>query len=158
MRANSDSAAVIREILDANLYMVIGTADGSGQPWANPVYFTAFDYRELQWVSHPDARHSENIAVRPEIAVVVYDSHAVPNEGQAVYMEAHAAEMTDSLDFEQTLERFNYARYAEPTQHGLTVFDADAVRAPRSLRLYRAVVTQHYILEPDVDRRMPVDI
>lgn len=158
MRDERDPAAVVRGILDANSYVVLGTADESGRPWANPVYFTAYDYRELQWVSHPDARHSENIDVRPEISACVFDSRVAPGDGQAVYMEATAAEMTDSPDLARTLERFNYARYADPAQHGLAVFGAASVRAPAGLRLYRAVVSQHYILEPDVDRRMPVGV
>ncbi|UYM06422.1 pyridoxamine 5'-phosphate oxidase family protein [Solicola gregarius] len=158
MRDGSEPATVVREILDATQYMVIGTADASGRPWANPVYFTAHEYRELQWVSRPGTRHSENIAVRPEISVVVFDSHVVPGSGQAVYMEATATEMTDSPDFERTLERFNYGRYAEPAEHDLSVFAAESVRAPAALRLYRAVVSQHYILRSDIDVRMPVDL
>lgn len=156
MTRTSD-AATARAIMDANLYMVLGTADGTGAPWATPVYFTAYDYRELYWVSHPDARHSESIAVRPEVGAVVFDSNVAPGNGQAVYLRAHATELTDDPDFESGLERFNYARYAEPERHGLTVFGAESVRAPRSLRLYRATVSEHFVLEPDVDRRVPVE-
>lgn len=158
MRDVSDPAAVVRGILDVNFYLVIGSADGSGRPWANPVYFTVHDHREVQWVSRPSARHSQNITERPEVSLVVFDSQAVPGDGQAVYMEAQAAEMTASPDFERTLERFNYARYADPAPHGLTVFDAASVRSPAELRLYRAIVSQHYILESESDRRMPVEL
>lgn len=158
MRDVSDPAAVVHEVLAANLYAVIGTADESGRPWANPVYFTACDAREVQWVSRPGALHSRNIAQRPAVSIVVFDSGVTPGEGQAVYMEARASEMTDSPDFERTLERFNFARYDEPTRHSLSVFDAASVRAPAGLRLYRALVSRHYILESDADRRMPVDL
>jgi Pyridoxamine 5'-phosphate oxidase len=30
-------AAVAREIIDANRYMTLATADGDGRPWAAPV-------------------------------------------------------------------------------------------------------------------------
>jgi hypothetical protein len=46
------------------------------------------DYRELYWVSYPGARHSQNIAVKPQIAMVVFDSTVPPGTDQAVYMSA----------------------------------------------------------------------
>lgn len=157
MATKTSDAATARDIMDANQYMVIGTADADGRPWATPVYFTAYEYRELYWVSHHDARHSANIAVRPDVGIVVFDSQVRPGDGQAVYMAAHATELTGTSDFETGLERFNYARYAEPTEHHLTVFEADRVRPPANLRLYRATVSQHFVLEQDVDRRVPVE-
>ena len=53
-----------RAIVDANLYMVLGTADEEGRPWASPVYFAADGYRDFYWVSRPEAVHSRNIAWR----------------------------------------------------------------------------------------------
>ncbi len=50
-----------RAIVDANLYMVLGTADGAGRPWVSPVYCVPDAYRELIWVSSPEARHSRNL-------------------------------------------------------------------------------------------------
>lgn len=157
MTTRASDAETARSIMDANNYMVIGSADVDGTPWATPVYFTAYEYRELYWVSHPDARHSENVAVRPDVGIVVFDSQVAPGNGQAVYMAAHATELTDTPDFETGLERFNYARYAEPTEHGLSVFGPERVLPPANLRLYRATVSQHFVLEPDVDRRVAVE-
>ena len=39
-------------------------------------------------MSDPNARHSRNIAVRPQIAIVIFDSRQTPGDGLAVYMEA----------------------------------------------------------------------
>ena len=36
-----------RHIIDANQYMVLGTADVAGDPWASPVWFAHDDYREF---------------------------------------------------------------------------------------------------------------
>lgn len=76
--------AVAREILDANSYVVLATADAEGVPWASPVWFARED-SDLYWMSHPGARHSQNIAVRPQIAMVVFDSSVTPGSGQGVY-------------------------------------------------------------------------
>jgi Pyridoxamine 5'-phosphate oxidase len=84
------NADVARAILDGNLYMVLATADADGRPWAAPVYFAHVDYRELLWVSAPETRHSRNLAARPELGIVVFDSSVPIYTGQAVYMEARA--------------------------------------------------------------------
>jgi nitroimidazol reductase NimA-like FMN-containing flavoprotein (pyridoxamine 5'-phosphate oxidase superfamily) len=73
---------IARTILDADVDVVLATADGDGVPWASPVWFAKEDYRELYWVSYPGARHSRNIAVRPQIAMVVFDSTVPPGTGR----------------------------------------------------------------------------
>src|SRR3954453_13203625 len=90
---------IVREILNANSHVVLATADADGVPWASPVWFARED-SELYWMSHPGARHSQNIAVRPRIAMVVFDSRVVPGSGQGgigqgVYMAATAEQLTD---------------------------------------------------------------
>jgi nitroimidazol reductase NimA-like FMN-containing flavoprotein (pyridoxamine 5'-phosphate oxidase superfamily) len=69
-----DLGVVAKEIIDTNLYMVLGTADGSGLPWATPVYFACKEYREFYWISSPEVRHSRNITVRPQVSIVIFDS------------------------------------------------------------------------------------
>ena len=91
MTDDRDPAAVARSIIDANLYMVLGTADEDGRPWVSPVYYAPASYREFLWVSEPEAKHSRNVATRPEISVVIFDSQVPINTGQAVYMSAVAS-------------------------------------------------------------------
>ncbi|HEX6424466.1 MAG TPA: pyridoxamine 5'-phosphate oxidase family protein [Acidimicrobiales bacterium] len=55
---------VAREIIDANLYMVLATADETGRPWASPVYFANAGYAELFWVSSPEATRATSLGVR----------------------------------------------------------------------------------------------
>ena len=38
MAEEGDLGAMAREIIDANLYMTLATADSEGRPWASPVY------------------------------------------------------------------------------------------------------------------------
>src|SRR5690242_7373471 len=105
MKQPEDPGALARAIIDAHLYMVIGTADGSGQPWVSPVYFASVGYREFYWVSLPNAQHSLNIAVRPQVSIVIFDSQAAINTGQGVYMSAVAEELTGT-DRDRGLEIF----------------------------------------------------
>ena len=92
-------ARPVNELLTASRYMVLATADADGVPWASPVWFATDDGRAFYWVSDPNARHSRNIAARPEIAIVIFDSTVTPGDAAAVYMEARAEQAgVDGLD------------------------------------------------------------
>jgi hypothetical protein len=147
----SENRLTLREILDANLYMTLGTADAAGRPWVSPVYFSSADFTDLYWVSKPEATHSRNLAARPEVSIVVFDSSVPINAGQAVYMSAVAAEVTgDELD--RGLEIFSERTRA----HDGSVFTRADVLAPARLRLYRAAVSDWWLLD-ESDQRVPVD-
>ena len=83
-----------RRVIDANSYMALGTADEDGHPWVSPVWFASEDYRQFHWVSSPEARHSRNLASRPEVAIAIYDSSTVPGSAEAVYMSGRAEELS----------------------------------------------------------------
>jgi nitroimidazol reductase NimA-like FMN-containing flavoprotein (pyridoxamine 5'-phosphate oxidase superfamily) len=85
--------AVARAIIDENRYMTLGTADEGGVPWVSPVWYAPSAYREFFWASNADARHSRNIAARPQIAIVIFDSRAPVGSGQGVYMPAIAEQL-----------------------------------------------------------------
>ena len=147
-----DTVAAGRSIIDANLYMVLGTADGGGRPWATPVYFAHDGYRDLLWVSKPGARHSVNIEARPDVSIVVFDSSVPIGEGRGVYMAA-VAEKLDGDEARRSIEVFS--RRAE--SHGGTAWSIDQVHAPSRHRLYRARAVEQFVLD-DHDERVPVDL
>ena len=144
-----DLAVVGREIVDASLYLVLGTADRDGVPWVSPVYFAPSDYRELFWVSRPERKHSRNIAARPEVSVVVFDSSAPIGTGRGVYMAARAREL-GADECEEGVGVFSRRSLA----HGGTAWTVADVRAPAPLRLYRAVAEEQFV--GDRDDRIPV--
>jgi nitroimidazol reductase NimA-like FMN-containing flavoprotein (pyridoxamine 5'-phosphate oxidase superfamily) len=88
MSGQQDLGALARSIIDSNMYMTLGTADGTGRLRVSPVYYAYAGYTEFYWVSSPEATHSRNIAARPQIAIVVFDSRAQVGTGQGVYMTA----------------------------------------------------------------------
>jgi nitroimidazol reductase NimA-like FMN-containing flavoprotein (pyridoxamine 5'-phosphate oxidase superfamily) len=150
----TDLAATAREIIDASLYMVLGTADENGRPWVSPVYFASRGYTDFYWVSLPDAQHSRNLAGRPEVSIVVFDSSVPIGTGQGVYMSARAEEQ-DGDELERGIEVF--ARRTE--EHGGRSWSADDVRTPAPHRLYRSSVDQHWLLDKEArpgDRRTAV--
>lgn len=136
---------IAREILGAHSYVVLATTDVDGLPWASPVWFAMEDYAELFWVSHPGARHSRNIAVRPQVAMVVFDSTVLPGSGQAVYMTASAEELTDPDSIERGIAVFS----RESVRQEAGQLGVDEVTGEARLRLYRARVKEYWILDPD---------
>ena len=145
---------IARQILASNLYMTLATADDAGRPWASPVWYAAApDWTELFWVSRPQTRHSRNLEARPELAIVIFDSTAAVYTGQAVYNDA-----TAGIVPEEDLER-GVGIFAERSREEGEDWTIADVQAPAELRLYRAVVHERWILDPDPDagdRRVPV--
>jgi nitroimidazol reductase NimA-like FMN-containing flavoprotein (pyridoxamine 5'-phosphate oxidase superfamily) len=146
---------IARTILDAGIYLVLATADADGVPWASPVWFAKEDYRELYWVSYPGARHSQNIAVRSQIAMVVFDSTVAPGTGQGVYMTAIAEQLTDPTAIEHGIGVFSRESVR---QGGEEEWRPDRVTGEARLRLYRAKVQEYSILDPDVPFDVRVDV
>ena len=147
-----DYAAAGRAIIDANLYMVLGTADLRGSPWASPVYFAHDGYRDFLWVSKPGARHSINIAARADVSIVVFDSSVPISQGQGVYMSAVAVELAGD-EAERGIETFSRRSLA----HGGVAWTVDDVHASARHRLYRARATEQFVLD-EHDERVPVDL
>jgi uncharacterized protein YhbP (UPF0306 family) len=141
-----------RAIIDANLYMVLATADGTGRPWCTPVYFAHDRYAEFLWVSAPDAVHSRNIEVRPQVGIVIFDSRAPISTGQGVYISATAAQLAGD-DLSRQIETFS----RRAVGHGGAAWTVEGVRAEGGLRLYRAAAESYSVLAKDgePDHRIP---
>lgn len=153
-----DLGTIARTIMDSVMYMVLGTADKSGNPWVSPVYFASKSYREFYWMSSPDVTHSRNILVRPQISIVVFDSRVPVGKGQAVYMSAVAEELAGA-DLDRGLQIYN-GRFQNPAEHGVSIIAPEDLQAPAPYRLYRAIAQEHWMLDPDShpDHRTSVSV
>jgi pyridoxine/pyridoxamine 5'-phosphate oxidase len=144
-------AAVARQVIDANRYLVLATADQHGVPWASPIWYAHAGYREFLWVSDPQARHSRSIEVRPQVSIVIFDSSVPPSAAPAVYISGAAGVVTGS-DLERSIEL--YSRRSQ--EQGLPEWASADVRTPAGPRLYRAVAAEQFVLKPGGDVRIPV--
>jgi nitroimidazol reductase NimA-like FMN-containing flavoprotein (pyridoxamine 5'-phosphate oxidase superfamily) len=155
MSATGPAAQTVRDIIKANRYLVLATADATGQPWSTPVYFAHIDFTEFFWVSSPDVTHSRNIAVRSEVGIVVFDSQAAIDAGQGVYMSA-AAKLVEGGETARGIEAFSRRSVA----HRGPEWTSQDVRPGAGLRLYRATADSHWILAKDgqPDHRIPVPL
>jgi nitroimidazol reductase NimA-like FMN-containing flavoprotein (pyridoxamine 5'-phosphate oxidase superfamily) len=154
---SGDPAATARQIIERVTYMTLATADENGRPWASPVWFAhSPDFDEFFWVSRHEALHSLNIAARPQVSLAIFDSHAVPGEGQAVYVAASASMLSEGDDLNAGIEIFSKRSVAQ----GIGPWTPEHVAADRAIRLYRAAAVEHWILDKDNpapgDHRMSV--
>lgn len=148
-----------RRVLDQNRYLVLGTVEDDGRPRLSPVYFVPARYRDLYWVSSPDAQHSRNVRARPAVQIVVFDSSRVPGESEAVYLTATAREVAEDELPAVLHEAF------DPEARGGRRFSAEELSGPADLRLYVATATSydvhvrggHPTLGTGIDRRLPAD-
>jgi hypothetical protein len=149
----TDNSAHARSLLDDTCYAVLATADADGVPWATPVWFAHDDLDRLYWLSWPGSRHSQLLERRPEIAVTVFDSNAVPNEGTAFYAMAHARQCPDE-QIDDGLELVNRRSLAQ----GIGEVTRERITGGSRLRLYVADITEAWVLDQDadVDQRAPV--
>jgi nitroimidazol reductase NimA-like FMN-containing flavoprotein (pyridoxamine 5'-phosphate oxidase superfamily) len=141
----TDFSDMARGIIESNRYMVLGTADEDGVPWVTPVWFAQSDHRRFIWVSSPERRHSQNVRARPDVSIVIFNSQVAVGSARAVYMSARAEELSGA-ELGRDIAVFDKASNAQGLHRRWTLKD---VLAPAPRRLYRATVSQHWILDPD---------
>lgn len=107
----------------------------------------------LYWLSWPGSRHSQLIEQRPEVAVTVFDTNAVPNEGTAFYATALARQCPNE-HLDDGLEVLNRRSVAQ----GIGDFTRERITGASRLRLYVAEITEAWVLDQDaeIDQRAPV--
>jgi hypothetical protein len=141
----TDFSDMARDIIESNRYMVLGTADEAGVPWVTPLWYAQSDYRRFIWVSSPDRRHSRNLNARPEVSIVIFNSQVAVGSALAVYMSAQAEELSGA-ELERDIAFFDAAGQAQGVTGRWALED---VVSPAPYRLYRATVSQHWVLDPD---------
>lgn len=132
-------AADARDIVASNKYLTLSTADASGSPWVTPVYFTPDADGRFLWVSSPTARHSTNLAARPDVAFVIFDSTVAIGAGRAFYASGQAA-LVPSEEIDDVTAVFT-ARFDE-----LAGLEPVELRPPGPLRMYRATISEASVL------------
>jgi uncharacterized protein YhbP (UPF0306 family) len=134
--------------------MALGTVDETGHPWVSPVWFACDDYRSFHWLSSPDAKHSRNLAARPEVAIAIFDSSVPVGGAQAVYMKGVAEELAGT-ELERGLDVYDRKSRKDVGRP----FALADVQGAALFRLYRATVSEHWVLIPgrDPERGSGVD-
>jgi Pyridoxamine 5'-phosphate oxidase len=150
MSPGADLRDAFEEIVRGNQYMVLATADEQGVPWATPVWFATEDLDEFLWVSRPGARHSTNLAVRPELALTVFDSRQPAGTGRGVYLSAIGA-LVPEHDLDRAVAVFSDAS----ERAGAGAWSRSDVTGDARHRIYHAAAIERFVLS-DRDERIRV--
>jgi nitroimidazol reductase NimA-like FMN-containing flavoprotein (pyridoxamine 5'-phosphate oxidase superfamily) len=157
----AELTAMAREVIDANRYVVLGTAHADGHPRVSPVFYNHHEYGAFYWVSSPDSQHSANLAGDPRVNAVVFDSTSAPGQSAAVYLTGAAVEVP-AADLDAELPH----AFAQSVEKGARAFSAEELSGAGDLRLYRLDVTTaevharggHPLWGLGIDTRLPVDL
>ena len=117
-------------------HAALATVNDDGSPHNTPLLF-AFDLKlnYFYWASHPNSRHSENIARDGNVFLVVYES----DHGGGLYIEAGQARALQGEALIEALKVYNSLRLTR----GNITSTADFYSATNSQRMY-AAKTQHF--------------
>jgi hypothetical protein len=139
---DDDLVAHARALIDANLYLTLGTVDAAGRPWTSPVYFAPAGDGRFTWMSATDALHSQHLAERPGISVVIFDSTVPPYHGRAVYAVGQARELSGA-DLDRALPGF-----PRPGGSDSSPVTRDDVTGSEPYRLYQMTASEMWVLCP----------
>jgi pyridoxine/pyridoxamine 5'-phosphate oxidase len=149
---DGDPVEIARAMIEEITYMTLATVDEDGLPWASPVWFAHAYYTEFVWISRPDSRHSQNLAVNPQLAIVIFDSRVPIDTGGGVYLDARAEQVTDDAEIDRVMATFSERSVAQ----GGGEYTAADVTGESHLRPYRATPTTTFLGVND--RRIEVSL
>lgn len=92
-----------KKILAEISYATLATVTSEGKAWNSPVAHDMDGNYNLYWFSDKESEHSKNIRNNPSVFIVIYDSTAPDGEGEGVYIEALAEELTDEAEIDRAL-------------------------------------------------------
>lgn len=107
-RVRADSRARTLRYLRTHHTLTLATAGSSG-PWAAALFYVN-DGFVLYWLSDPDARHSQNIARNPHVAIAIHEDYRDWRIIQGVQMEGTAEEL-GRIRFAERPMRLYAAKY-----------------------------------------------
>lgn len=137
--APTDLRDMVRDVIDTNRYLTLGTVEQDGLPRLTPVYYNHVGYREFYWVSSPGAQHSLNLVGRAGISIVIFDSTVEPARTRAVYLAATAEEVAEDALAVACERAFR------TIGGGARAFAPEELSGPAPLRLYRAEATSYAV-------------
>lgn len=125
-----------KEILSSIEYATIATVCEDGKPWNSPVAHFFDSEMNICWYSDKDNQHSQNIRNNENVFIVIYDSTVPIGQGEGVYIQATAVEVSDP---DEVRILFNTDRKQE-LETPVDDFAGDAIR-----RIYRALPNKYWM-------------
>lgn len=132
-------------ILKNNLYLTMATATKSGHPWISPLFYVHDQHNRLYWYSRKTARHSKLLMCNHKVAVTIFDSHAVGDAVDGLYIQGRAREVSPK-ELKNVLPLYTkklYAKILDKTKHNPSDFMKES-----PLRMYVAIPEKLWLVGP----------
>lgn len=100
-----DVEKIVKEYIDKSLHMSLATVSGD-KPWVCEVHFVYDDNLNLYWRSLASRRHSQEIAVNPNVAGNIVRQHSLDDYPHAIYFEGNAELLSDRKEQQKIFPLF----------------------------------------------------
>jgi len=131
------------KILQENLYMTISVASKDGDPWIANLYYVYDKDYNFYWYSPKDSLHSKRIRENPVVALVIFNSTAVGNDVDAVYIKAKAYEITSKTELAKGMvlyaAKMIKTKFANKSSAARFIKQFKDFQGLSKLRMYKAV-------------------
>ncbi len=138
---NSSEITRAKKIIQRVVYATVATSTADGQPWNTPVAHVHDTELNIYWFSDKQGQHSKNVRQNNQVFIVIYDSSAPEGQGEGVYIQARAAELTEPGEIMNARQIKYGANYAGSSDD----FLGNAVR-----RVYKAVPEKMWVNKTEV--------
>ncbi len=101
-----DLEKIVREYIDKSVHLSLGTSKDN-KPWVSEVHFAYDEDLNLYYRSLRTRRHSEEIALNPNVAGNIVRQHALGEVPHAIYFEGTAAMITDDAERQRVFPYFS---------------------------------------------------
>lgn len=130
-----------KTILENIIYATVATSTKDGQPWNSPVRCVYDKDLNIYWFSDKEGQHSKNVRENEDVFIVLYDSTIPEGDGEGVYIQAKAYEVTDPDEVTHARRIKKGADYSRSPDD----FLGDAVR-----RVYKAVPQKVWMNDAEI--------
>lgn len=94
----TDIEAKARKIVNENLYLTVSVCSTDGKPWIANLYYAVDKELNFYWYSPKTSLHSSIIRDNPSVALAIFNSTAIGDDVDAVYVQANAHEVTNKVE------------------------------------------------------------
>lgn len=141
---------IAEEIIKSNIYLTLATTDGSGIPWAAPLFYAIDDNYDFYFISQLDSLHSKHILKNPTVAFAIFDSHQQEGTGNGVQGSGKAY-LLDESKLPEAMKWYK-TTFIEMKPESFT---GDA-----PYRFFKLVPEHFYVLDQEVkvDKRVEINL
>lgn len=131
-----DIEKIVREYIDKSIHLSLGTSKDN-KPWVCELHFVYDDQLNLYFRSLKSRRHSQAIALNPNVAGNIAKQHTVDEYPHAIYFEGTASMVDDEQERQKLFPVFK-------NRLGATEDTLDEAKSEDGHQFYKIIVSNWY--------------